>query len=211
MQEQFRRRRLPHWDYPGATYFVTSCLAGSIPAQGLAKIRELREQLLSNRPQDCSLEWKEYVWKKTFVEQENWLDTQAAVRHLERPELADIVARSLNYFHQSRYELIAFVVMPSHFHWLFRPLAPWSSTLGKNKSPREVIMQSIKSYTAHECNAVLGRAGVFWQDESYDHCVRDEDELERIFDYIELNPVKAGLCPTRQAWPYSSAYDRKSC
>jgi len=32
MEEMFRRRHLPHWDYPGATYFITACLDGSIPA-----------------------------------------------------------------------------------------------------------------------------------------------------------------------------------
>jgi hypothetical protein len=38
MEEKFRRRRLPHWDLSGATYFITACLAGSIPAQGLLDI-----------------------------------------------------------------------------------------------------------------------------------------------------------------------------
>jgi hypothetical protein len=34
MNATVRVRHLPHWDVPGATYFVTTCLAGSIPAQG---------------------------------------------------------------------------------------------------------------------------------------------------------------------------------
>ena len=33
MQSLFRRRRLPHWDIPDATYFITGCLADSIPAE----------------------------------------------------------------------------------------------------------------------------------------------------------------------------------
>lgn len=210
MREQFRRRRLPHWDRPGATYFVTACLAGSIPAQGLLDIRAYHDQLLANRPKDQSPEqWNDVVWKKTFVEREKWLDGQPAVRCLEQPELAASVVNSLRFFHNQRYHLIAFVVMPSHFHWLFRPDDDWVSTLSKERSPREVIMHSIKSYTAHECNVLRGQHGVFWQDESYDHCVRDEDELERILNYIELNPVKAGLCARREEWPYSSACGRK--
>jgi hypothetical protein len=42
------------------------------------------------------------------------------------------------------------------------------------------IFQSLKRHTARQSNLVLGRSGAFWQDESYDHIVRDEAELERI-------------------------------
>jgi hypothetical protein len=66
----------------------------------------------------------------------------------------------------------------------------------------------MKSFTAHECHRVLRRTGAFWQDESYDHCVRDEDELLRIIDYVEQNPVKAGLVKSAADFPFSSAYDR---
>jgi hypothetical protein len=52
--------------------------------------------------------------------------------------------------------------------------------------------------------------GTFWQDESYDHCVRDDDELERIIHYVEDNPVKAGLVASAASWEYSSARDRVS-
>ena len=54
-------------------------------------------------------------------------------------------------------------------------------------------MHSLKSFTGNECNRLLGRGSAFWQDESYDHWVRDDDELHRIIDYVESNPVKAGL------------------
>jgi type I restriction enzyme R subunit len=207
MREQFRRRRLPHWDVPGATYFVTACLAGSIPAQGLLSIRENSDRLLKSRPPNKTIdEWREYVWKKTFVEQELWLDLKPGVRFLAEAALAECVAGSLRHFHGARYELIAFVVMPSHFHWVFRPLAEWAATLCDDESPRQVIMHSVKSYSAHECNRLRGSTGLFWQDESYDHCVRDEGELERIVDYVELNPVAAGLCTARENWHYSSAF-----
>jgi REP-associated tyrosine transposase len=45
----------------------------------------------------------------------------------------------------------------------------------------------------------------FWQDESYDHWARDEEELLRIIHYIENNPVKVGLCQRPQDWRWSSA------
>jgi REP-associated tyrosine transposase len=206
MQEKFRRRHLPHWDLPGATYFVTACLVDSIPAQGLLNIRNLERQLSANRSGNVSVDENNAVWKQLFVEREKWLDHNPAVTYLRRPELAAVVAGALKHFDSERYHLIAWVVMPSHFHWLFRPLDEWATTLPPDRSPREVIMHSVKSFTAHRCNELLQRTGPFWQQESFDHCVRDEQELERIFDYIEQNPVKAGLCERPEEWAFSSAY-----
>jgi len=204
----FRRRRLPHWDVHGGTYFVTSCLLGSIPAEGLLRIREYERELKARQPRDRAPGWRDRHWKRMFVERERWLDRESAVQHLESLQLAEIVARSLQHFHETRYDSIAFVVMPSHIHWLFRPLADWSATVPPDKSPREVILHSVLSYSAHECNILLGQTGHFWQSESYDHCVRDEGELERIVEYIEMNPVKAGLCQRPEEWKFSSAYGR---
>lgn len=69
-------------------------------------------------------------------------------------------------------------------------------------------MHSVKSYTAKEANKILRRARRFWQKESYDHWVRDVDELQRIIDYIANNPVKAWLVKNPYEWYFSSAHDR---
>lgn len=69
-------------------------------------------------------------------------------------------------------------------------------------------MHSLKSYTAKAANTLLGLHGSFWQSESYDHWVRDEEELERIVLYINHNPVKAGLADRPHLWPFGSARDR---
>ena len=39
-------------------------------------------------------------------------------------------------------------------------------------------------------------SGQFWQDESFDHIVRDEYQLERFQHYVHENPAKAGLRET---------------
>jgi type I restriction enzyme R subunit len=211
MEEMFRRRHLPHWDYPGATYFITACLEGSIPAQGLLDIARCREDLVrGGRPVTMSeADWKARCWKLMFARADEWLDTRPAVRHLADEILATTVVDALYFFAGERYEILAYVVMPSHFHWVFRPRAEYEVTVPEGKSARELIMHSIKRDTAYKCNQRLKRQGAFWQQESFDHCVLDEDELERIIDYIELNPVKAGLAASRVKWPFSSAYDRE--
>jgi REP element-mobilizing transposase RayT len=69
------------------------------------------------------------------------------------------------------------------------------------------ILQSLKGHTARRANAKLGRRGAFWQEESYDHVIRDAEELERVIHYVIDNPVKAGLVESWRdwAWTYSGA------
>ncbi len=208
--ETFRRRHLPHWDVPGATYFVTACLEGSIPAQGLLDIRAYETTLASRpRPNEVSeADWTLRQSKLLFARADRWLDEEPAVRHLEAPELASLVTKALFHFAGTRYDLLSFVVMPSHFHWVFRPLESWIQTLDPDtdeRTPRERIMHSIKRYTAKVCNEHLGVQGRFWQQESYDHWARDADELERIIKYVEHNPVKAGLVSDAKLWRFGSA------
>ena len=93
------------------------------------------------------------------------------------------------------YELFAWVVMSNHVHVLLQP----------HKPLREVT-RAVKNTSAREANLILGRTGLrFWQDESYDHRVRDGKELERIVRYIEWNPVRAALVERVELWPWSSA------
>jgi putative transposase len=94
------------------------------------------------------------------------------VRHLADLRLAGRVVDAINFFAGKRYDVLAYVVMPSHLHWVFQPLESWTTGFEETdkRSPRERIMHSLKRHTARECNKALGREGKFWQDESYDHC-----------------------------------------
>jgi putative transposase len=56
------------------------------------------------------------------------------------------------------------------------------------------LTKSLKGITAKRANAMLALTGSpFWQEESYDHLVREEGEFYKIRRYIEENPVRAGL------------------
>ncbi len=213
-RETFRRRHLPHWDVPHAEYFVTGCLDGSIPARGLLDIQRLERELHDRpRPEGMSeTDWQLNCWKMMFARADQWLDQALAVRHLADPTMASIVKDSMYHFAGERYDLIAYVVMPSHFHWLFRPIEAWVKSLGPDaaiRTPRERIMHGLKRFTASECNRRLRLSGPFWQQESYDHWVRSPEELERIIHYIEWNPVKAKLATSPVDYKFSSAHDRQ--
>ncbi len=69
-------------------------------------------------------------------------------------------------------------------------------------------MHSVKLFSARRCNSILGRSGKFWQEESYDHCVTESGELARVIEYVEMNPVKAGLCNAPAAFRFFSAHYR---
>ena len=57
-----------------------------------------------------------------------------------------------------------------------------------------------------KANALLGRTGqAFWQEESFDRWIRSQEELEGLIDYVENNPVKAGLVELAEEWAWSSA------
>ena len=209
-----RRRKLPHIDMDGKPYFVTGVLAGSIPSVGLKRINDFRESLDARTKPDgfSDSKWKSTKHKLVFRLVDELLDGACPVEHFKDQRLAKEVSNSFLHFADHRYLLFAFVVMPSHHHWLFLPKDAWATELAiqqaddeRKKTPREVITQSVQSFTATKCNRLLQRKGTFWQSETYDHYARDEDEFLRILHYIEQNPVKAGLVRHAQDWRWSSA------
>ena len=125
------------------------------------------------------------------------LDTAASgPLYMRMPEIAALVVACLRDGEQrfQRYHMHSFVVMPNHVHLLVTPHVVATRWLGP-----------LKGFTAHEANRMLGRSGQpFWQDESYDHLVRSDAELERIREYIESNPAKAGLVAAAENWQWSS-------
>jgi putative DNA methylase len=221
-QEKLTRRNLPHWYMPLAMHFVTYRLAGTLPQQVLDELRAEQERLMArqqtgHKRDACAT--KMLVHKRMFAKYDDYLDRQRDIHWLDDPRVAALVRRSLYHWNGKKYGLLAFCVMPNHVHLLVRPFDVGPASESDREalepderpdadSPLSSIMHSLKSYTAHAANKLLGRTGQFWQHESYDHWVRDEDELERIVAYINANPVKAGLARRPHEFPWCSAHDR---
>jgi REP element-mobilizing transposase RayT len=126
------------------------------------------------------------------------LDTaKTGPMYLRQPEIAQLVVDAIREGERRfrRYDLHAYVVMPNHVHLLLTPGVPSAQWLGP-----------LKGFTAHLANRSLCRKGAFWQDESFDHLVRSDQEFGKIISYIENNPVKAGLAFSPPEFPWSSAY-----
>lgn len=117
---------------------------------------------------------------------------------LANPSLARVLLNSWGFLRgQERIKLFAFCVMPDHYHLLFC-LMP-----GEDLSD---VLESTNKFTSGKINKVLNRKGRFWQNGFRDHCCRDEDDLHDSCEYIEHNPLRAGLVSHPAEWPYSSAH-----
>jgi len=177
----YYERNLPHWHPPDTQLFLTWRLAGSLPSKcdWMSPSRNYKEghkfAIMDRELERCAYG---PVW-------------------LQEARIAQMVLDTLHHGEQDRdfYRLRAYVVMPNHVHLLLQPLTTVS-----------VITRWLKGSTARRANQLLCRTGrPFWQDESYDHWVRDNSELQKIVRHIEQNPVRAGLASSPGAWPWSSA------
>lgn len=192
------RRHLPHQVPEGSALFLTWNLKGALPRQVIDMLTQERERLkkLPRRAGETVSERKCREGKIIFAMADRALDcgTEGPM-HLKDPRAAKIVEDSILFGVPERFELYAWCLMSNHVHVLFKPI--WDL---------KEVTQGIKGYSAHEINGIQNARGrVFWQYESYDYWVRDDAEFQRIIDYIENNPVAAGLCKKPEDWPWSSA------
>ena len=197
-------RYLPHFQPSGVTFFVTGRLYGSLPQEAIERLKEEKEaayrRILKESQDETQrkLEIQNYH-KKHFAKWDTYLDANPSEpQWLKRPEVAKIVSNAFHFFDGQSYTLIAYTVMPNHFHLVIDTTDEIRFT-----KPLYRIMQSIKGFTAKEANKLLNRSGTFWQEESYDHVVRNGQELKNIIEYVLNNPVKAGLVDNWQDYAHS--------
>ncbi len=195
------RGKLPHLKREDSVYFVMFRLGDSLPAHEVARLKHERQAVLEQaRAARSPLSWHEeeqlLAWYCDKVEAV--LDAGRGACWLSQPAVADLAAGAVQFFQGQRYELRAWVVMPNHVHVVVWPMP--GHTLSE-------ILHSWKSYTSKAANKLLHRVGeLFWQSESFDHWVRDDEEHARLVAYVENNPVKAGLCARPEDWRWSSAH-----
>ena len=202
---EFYRRYLPHWHPPGAQFFITFRLAGSLPRKVL---QHIEEELAAYRRQGESQHPQTEEARRRFRLYERWLEQY---RHgptwLERPVIAGVVRAEIHRLDGERYTLLAYCIMPNHVHLLIDmagyPLGEEQPEGGKRGDFLSETMRLLKGRSARFANQYLHRQGRFWWPESYDHVVRDEQALLRITRYIAQNPVKAGLVNHWEHWPFT--------
>ena len=177
------RHYLPHVEYQ-RFQFITYRLYDSVPKDILQSWREELELNDKNKPQDIQ-QYKELSNRIAKYE-----DAGYGQCFLKNDQVAKIIQDNLLHYDGRKYNLINWCIMPNHVHVLIEVL---EGTLTE-------ILRSWRSYTAHEANKVLGRTGQFWMEEYFDRYIRDAQHFRDVMDYIDNNPLKAGLASQASPW-----------
>ncbi|MDP3790744.1 MAG: transposase [Candidatus Omnitrophota bacterium] len=92
--------------------------------------------------------------------------------------------------------LYDYVIMHNHTHLLIKLV---------DTENISAIMHSINRWYARWHNEHYERKGHFWEDRFYGELVKNDTQLLAVMRYIDLNPVRAGLCKNSTDWNYSGA------
>ncbi len=177
------RGYLPHFD-GDVTQFLTFRLADSLPQNVLNR---LKKEILRDKLSENSDEYRE--------RSEKYLDQGIGSCILKNPAIAEIVEKTIEYENGRSCKVISWVVMPNHVHLLLHPFE------GHSLSD---IIKRIKGVSARKINKATGSNGSVWQADYFDRFIRDEKHFWSTVDYIEYNPVNAGLCETPLDWEFCS-------
>jgi REP element-mobilizing transposase RayT len=100
------------------------------------------------------------------------------------PQVVQAIA---DYHDRGRWFCHLAVLMPDHVHFLlsFSPEVPSFAR----------VVGEWKKWTVKTCK-------ISWQENFFDHRIRNEDNDKWKSDYVWQNPVRAGLVQCTEDWPY---------
>jgi REP element-mobilizing transposase RayT len=179
------RHRLPHWSQGEVPVFVTFRLSDSLPKVIYDAWLDRREAFLAIHPEPWDDETENAFHRQFSDRIDEELDAAHGCCVLRDQRVSGIVEERLMKFHEDRYRLLSFVIMPNHVHVLFIP------------SYRETLPDTLKGWKGVSSRLVhregLSDLNPFWQPDYYDRLIRGPEHFERTFRYIRENPAKAGL------------------
>jgi putative transposase len=112
---------------------------------------------------------------------------------------ADLILKSFsNIRRRTPFELIAWVIMPDHFHFIVNLRDEGLSSLVQR------IKMSFGSLLRKRLDLQSGR---IWQNGFWDHIIRDDHDMKRRMDYIHFNPMKHGYVESPFEWHHSSIHE----
>ncbi len=166
MKQNTRKpNRLENYDYSrDGTYFITICVKDRKPI--LSKVR------VGTGVPDCP-----------------------RILLLPYGEIADKYIHQLNNFYE-HISVIKYVIMPDHIHFLLsisdgqsRTPVPTRSEI-KIDNKNSTISKFVSTFKRF-CNKEYGNN--IWQSRYYDHVIRNQEDYNEKWDYIENNPKSCAL------------------
>ena len=191
------RGYVPHYDNVDAiqhlTYTLKDASSPKIFERINYKLQVLKENYKNKGLREENMQEYMNIEKLKLIHEH--LDLGYGECYLKDLRASKIVEKALFYFDNIKYNLFAWCIMPNHVHVLLQCREPLSK-----------ISFSLKSYTAKKIKEELSLTNKhIWQREYYDRFMRDAYHFKMCKDYIEMNPVKAGLVKTKEDWQFSSA------
>ena len=119
--------------------------------------------------------------QRTFFDNSDYEEYLALLRELKVKAGADV---------------LAYCLMPNHVHIIVVP---------KDKKSLARLFGVAHHRYAKRVNALHDWRGHLWQERFYS-VVMDEPHTLAAMRYVELNPVRAGLCQEPDEWPWSSTH-----
>ena len=87
-----------------------------------------------------------------------------------------------------------YALMPDHVHFFAARCVDEARTLS-------VFVGSWKSWTRKEIRSTV-HPPFEWQREFFDHLLRSTESYAQKWEYLRMNPVRAGLVASADEWPY---------
>lgn len=190
--EEWYGTNLPHRNRNGLVQFITFRLADSLPQEVLKRIEDEIKAVSDDK--------KDAEKRKKY---QQYLDNGLGCCALSHPEMAQVVQETLLYHDKTKYDLLAWSIMPNHVHVLI-----------KTENELSKIVQSWKSYTgkwALQNNkkyklGIAAAANKFWMSDYWDRFIRNEEHFNNTVNYILQNPEKANLPQSNAAYIYRGCY-----
>ena len=104
-----------------------------------------------------------------------------ALPQIKLTETGNLVDESIRFVNENMSGVLIekHTIMPNHIHLLIE-----LSAGGHGNPPLQDIVGRIKSYTTHKYGLNI------WQTSYHDHVVRNEDDYNKVWQYIENNHLK---------------------
>jgi len=86
-----------------------------------------------------------------------------------------------------------YVLMPDHLHLFVALSDEGVSLISWAKALKSVISRRLQA---------LGETRPYWQEGFFDHVLRSDESYDQKWEYVRMNPVRAGQVSVPEEWPY---------
>jgi REP element-mobilizing transposase RayT len=120
-------------------------------------------------------------------------NTHQRLKLLARPEIHEVFRLFSERAEEHDVAVGRYVIMPDHVH-LFVAIPATGITLSR-------WIHALRTVVGKELLR-LGNQKPHWQEGSFDHVLRNAESYSQKWEYVRMNPIRAGLVEDPDDWPY---------